>query len=165
MEIYNQITLKYLKGNSIYPEIRRIIAFLLKLSISTYAYVFFFGKFNVYIITEYQKIIYFFLSGQFFIPFIVFALTHITLTIISIFIFQLFTFYPIYKLKKKIIKYKLTHEDTEIGKDFIKSVAKYSTKKEVKQDDLLKLYNEYSAVVFVIDSSISMDPYIERTRQ
>ncbi len=143
MEIYNQITSNYLKGKSIYPEIRRIIAFLLKLSISTYAYVFFFGKFDVYQVMDYQKIIYFFLSGHFFIPFSVFALTHITFILLSSLIFHALTFYPVIKLKKKIIEYKLTSEDKETGKDVIKSIAKYSIKKDVSDDELRKVYYEY----------------------
>lgn len=156
MEIYNQITSNYLKGKSIYPEIRRIIAFLLKLSISTYAYVFFFGRFDLNQVLDYQKIIFFFLSGHFFIPFSVFALTHLSLILLSSLTFHVLTYYPVFKLKKKIIEYKLTSEDKETGKDVIKSIAKYSIKKDVSDDELLKVYKEYKEkFLFSFDTKLT----------
>jgi hypothetical protein len=66
------------------------------------------------------------------------------------------TFYPFFKLKKKIIDYKLTREDKETGKDVIKSIAKYSIKKDVTDDELLKVYNEYKdKFLFSFDTKLN----------
>lgn len=156
MEFYNQITSKFLKGESIYPDLRRIISFLLKLSISTYIYVYFFGEFDLFEISEYRKIFKFFLSGHFFIPFLIYTLTHLVFYFFSTLIFSLLTIYPVIKLNKKIIDYKLTNEDKVTGENIVKSVAKYAIKKDVSDDDLLRVYKDYrKKVLFSYNTEIN----------
>ncbi len=158
MEFYNQISSKFLKGESIYPDLRRLIVVLLKLSISTYVYIYFIGEFNLYEVSEYKKVIIFFLSGKFLIPFIIFAFTHLILTFLSSVIFSVLTIFPVIKLKRKIIDYKLTYEDKETSKNVAKSVAKYSIKKDVSDDDLLKVYKEYKEkFLFSFDTKLTED--------
>jgi hypothetical protein len=78
---YLFIAADYLKGNSIYPPVRRMLNLIFNISIASAIYVKCYGSLNL-MIKDYQDLMPFFIKGYFFIPFSIYvAVWGITSTI------------------------------------------------------------------------------------
>lgn len=143
MDILGKISSKFLKGESIIHEGRRIFNLLLNISITSFFYEQFYGTYNWILFSEYTKIFDFFIKGEFIVPFCIFVIVYSITQFFSWLFFSLITHWGIIKIKSSIINYELEPEDERIGIKFLKTVSKYAVKEDVTDDKLFEFYLEF----------------------
>lgn len=87
----NELIAEYIKGKSMYPPLRRLLTLLLYVSISSYFYTLIFGKYDLDFLDDYKSIIYYFINGEFIIPFTILIITFIIVRALSYILFLLIT--------------------------------------------------------------------------
>lgn len=143
MDILGNITSKFLKGESVIHEGRRILNLLLNISITSFFYVKFYGEYNWIPFSEYTRMFDFFVKGQFIIPFCIFVIVYSVTQFVSWILFAWLTHWGTIKIKKGIIDYELEPEDEQKGIDYLKTVSKYAVKEDVSDEKLSEFYIEF----------------------
>lgn len=93
MSFLYKIAEDYIQGKSIYRPILKILNLLFIISLSSFYYEKFFGRYVWLDITDYKSILDFFIKGSFFIPFSTFLITYIFINLASNLIFIVFKFF------------------------------------------------------------------------
>ena len=143
MDILGNITSKFLKGESIIHEGRRIFNLLLNISITSFFYEKFYGEYNWIPFSEYTKMFDFFVKGEFIIPFCIFVIVYSITQFLSWILFAWLTHWGTIKIKKEIIDYELEPEVEQKGIDYLKTVSKYAVKEDVSDEKLTEFYIEF----------------------
>lgn len=118
----------YLKGNPVYPEIRRDLNLILNINISSFLYEKIIGKYTWIEILDYKSILDFFVKGNFIIPLSLYVLTYSTIAITAFLFFDLRLNY------KKIIateRIKSNEWDKERFDEMLESLTKFNLKFKV----------------------------------
>ncbi|MBN8671466.1 MAG: hypothetical protein J0L80_12315 [Chitinophagales bacterium] len=123
----NQIFLiaaDYLKGKSISLPIRRLLNLLFTISISSFLFEKYYGKYVWFNYYDYKAILNFFIKGNFFIPLSIFIAVYCGTYFVSLLIFNLINHFKTIKWTRKIIYYQVKKESVD---DNIKALTRVST--------------------------------------
>ena len=80
----------FIDGKSIYKPIRKVLNFLFCLGITAFAFKKIYGPYQLYDLTDYKRIIEFFLNGDFFISFTLFVIVFYLTSFVSFFLFDMY---------------------------------------------------------------------------
>jgi hypothetical protein len=106
----SEILFIILKGKSVYPAVRRLLILLFNVSIASFLYEKFYGKYTWLNYNDYKGILDFFIKGHFFIPFSIFVMVYGTLQFLSISLFYAINHFKSVKMIKEILQYQFNKE-------------------------------------------------------
>jgi hypothetical protein len=131
----------YLKGKSIYPSLRRLLNLLFNISIASYIFEKYYGEYKWLSISEYQKILDFFIKGHFFIPFSIFVLVYSFTQVASILLFNVVNHFRSIRWTREIILYEIKKETIDERFRDINQLSKFVAPSRLTKTKLLELYN------------------------
>ncbi|HTN05709.1 hypothetical protein [Agriterribacter sp.] len=113
MNYLQEFISKYLNGKPVSPVLLKIIDFVLTLSLTSIFFQKVYFHYSLLDITDYKGVYYFISSGQFFIPLVLFFLTHFSINFASGSFFNLASHFISAKWLNKVLTYKLKSSDFE----------------------------------------------------
>lgn len=142
MEFLTNIGTKFLKGQSIVPEARRILNLILNISIASHMYEYYYGSYTWIIFSDYKLILDFMIKGQFLIPLCFFIIAYLLTQFVSWCVFWFFVMWRLIKVKNRIIAYEYDSTLEKIGLLSVKKVTQYSIREDVDDEKMITFYHE-----------------------
>ncbi|HSC54469.1 MAG TPA: hypothetical protein VLC98_12640 [Phnomibacter sp.] len=132
----------YLKGKSVYPAFRRMLNLLFNISIASFVYEKFYGRYAWFNYNDYKGILNFFIKGSFFIPFSIFLVVYSITQFLSITSFSLLNHFKTVKMTRKILQYQFKKETVDEHLKELNKVSKIVSPIRLTKNTMIELYKE-----------------------
>jgi hypothetical protein len=136
------VLVNYLDGKSVYPAFRRILNLLFNVSITSFIYEKFIGKYTWLNYNNYEEILDFFIKGNFFIPFSLFVVVYSTSQFFSFSFFYTIKHFISLKIERTIVSYQFEKETIDEGLKQISKVSKFVSPIKLTRHKMLEIYKE-----------------------
>ncbi len=156
MEFYNQLSTNYLNGKTIYPELRRLVSLILKITIAFNLYVYCCGSIDYNKLHKLKDYVEFTISGEIFVPLSFLLFTHLVIWFFSNFLFHFITYFHVFKLKKGIINYEVTQEDKEIGSTLFKHAIIYGINPTATDKEIEAYFTQVKKIIQIESQDIKV---------
>lgn len=135
-------TADFVKDRPVYPILRRSLNIVFVASIASWWYYSCYGDVLIkplYTLGDWYDYL---LKGKYFIPAAMFTIVFVLSWLVSFGIYKGFGLWLGIKLKRQIIRYQATYEDTNEGLGMLSKVGSYFTTHEFNQDEQAQFYTE-----------------------
>lgn len=132
----------YLKGNSVYPKLRRTLNLLFNISIASFIYEKCYGSYSWLNYNDYKGVLDFFVKGNFFIPFSIFLVVYGVTQFSSIAIFKIINLFKTVRLTREILLFQFKKETIDENLKGITKASKYVSPSKLTKETMVTLYKE-----------------------
>jgi len=116
----------FLKGRSLYAPMRRLLNLVFTTSLTSYAYIYFYGAYEVMDLVKGETLLRAFVSGTFIIPFSLFVIVYYLTQWGAALIFEVAIYIGTFKLARRLIRSKWSQKHIRLWLQRIYRSSKYA---------------------------------------